>query len=367
MSTENEEKAVGATMELSTYMLAVIEKLKHEQKYAAAHGYLCALHSFQDFVGGRGVPLPMDEVFRPERLKAYEEWLMQKKARPLKPNSVTCYMSSLRAVYNRWMPAGTPGHDAKMFSGVHIRVVSQTKRALREWQMEKVLADGRTGNPIAKPAGTLTKEVAGTLMKEAAGTPIAKPADRLHITGQAALDYFRLMFLCRGMPFIDLAHLRKRDLQGRYLVYLRHKTRRPMRVELCPEALRLLRKYGKENPDSPYLLPILGADTPGGWELYKDYQDALRHFNRDLARAMEFLLPGVRVSSYTARHTWATLAYHMGLPLGVISQSLGHASIRVTETYLKPFENERLDKANKQLIAAVKKGKWKSFANYNIL
>lgn len=318
-------------MELSSYMLAVIEKLKHEQKYAAAHGYLCALHSFQDFAGGRGVPLPMNEVFRPERLKAYEEWLMQKKARPLKPNSVTCYMSSLRAVYNRWMPAGTPGHDAKMFADVHTRVVSQTKRALRGWQMEKVLA----GSPF--------------------------------IAGQTALDYFRLMFLCRGMPFIDLAHLRKRDLQGRYLVYLRHKTKRPMRVELCPEALRLLRKYGKENPDSPYLLPILDADTSGGWGLYKDYQDALRLFNRDLARAMEFLLPGVRISSYTARHTWATLAYHMGLPLGVISQSLGHASIRVTETYLKPFENERLDKANKQLIATVKKGKWKKFANNNIL
>ena len=342
MKTEDMEPDVGTDagadveidvgrMELSSYMLAVIEKLKHEQKYAAAHGYLCALHSFQDFAGGRGVPLPMNEVFRPERLKAYEEWLMQKKARPLKPNSVTCYMSSLRAVYNRWMPAGTPGHDAKMFADVHTRVVSQTKRALRGWQMEKVLA----GSPF--------------------------------ITGQTALDYFRLMFLCRGMPFIDLAHLRKRDLQGRYLVYLRHKTRRPMRVELCPEALRLLRKYGKENPDSPYLLPILDADTSGGWGLYKDYQDALRLFNRDLARVMEFLLPGVRVSSYTARHTWATLAYHMGLPLGIISQSLGHASIRVTETYLKPFENERLDKANKQLIAAVKKGKWKMFAGGNIL
>lgn len=334
---------VGTRMELPSYMLAVIEELKREQKYAAAHGYLCALHSFQDFAGGRGVPLPMNEVFRSERLKAYEEWLMQKKARPLKPNSVTCYMSSLRAVYNRWMPAGTPGHDAKMFADVHTRVVSQTKRALQGWQMEKVLADGRTGNPIAKPAG------------------------RLRITGQAALNYFRLMFLCRGMPFIDLAHLHKRDLQGRYLVYLRHKTRRPMRVELCPEALRLLRKYAKENPDSPYLLPILDADTPGGWGLYKDYQDALRLFNRVLAQVMELLLPGIRVSSYTARHTWATLAYHMGLPLGVISQSLGHASIRVTETYLKPFENERLDKANKQLIATVKKGKWKRFANNNIL
>lgn len=237
MKTEDMEPDVGidagadvgidvGRMELSSYMLAVIEKLKHEQKYAAAHGYLCALHSFQDFAGGRGVPLPMNEVFRPERLKAYEEWLMQKKARPLKPNSVTCYMSSLRAVYNRWMPAGTPGHDAKMFADVHTRVVSQTKRALQGWQMEKVLA----GSPF--------------------------------IAGQTALDYFRLMFLCRGMPFIDLAHLRKRDLQGRYLVYLRHKTKRPMRVELCPEALRLLREYGKKSPDSPYRSPFWMRTRP---------------------------------------------------------------------------------------------------------
>ena len=48
-------------------------------------------------------------------------------------------MSSLRAVYNRWMPVGTPGYNPQLFVGVHTRVVSQTKRALRGWQMEKLL------------------------------------------------------------------------------------------------------------------------------------------------------------------------------------------------------------------------------------
>lgn len=337
MKTEDVEPDVGTDvgrMDLSSYMLAVIEELKREHKYSAVHGYLCALHSFQDFAGGRDVPLPMNEVFTPERLKAYEEWLMQKKARPLKPNSVTCYMSSLRAVYNRWMPADRPGHNSKMFADVHTRVVSQIKRALRGWQMDKLLKTD---------TGELTGEE------------------------RRVLGYFLLMFLCRGIPFIDLAYMRRQDLQGKYLVYLRHKTKKPMRVELCPDALRLLRELGRKNPASPYPFPILDADATSGWEQYKCYQFALRHFNRILGRVMKRLLPGVAVSSYTARHTWATLAYHMGQPLGVISQSLGHSSVRVTETYLKPFENERLDKANKQLIAAVKKGKWKKYAIHNTL
>lgn len=71
-----------------------------------------------------------------------------------------------------------------------------------------------------------------------------------------------------------------------------------------------------------------------------------------------WLLPGVKISSYTARHTWATLAYHMDMPVGIICQALGHSSVRVTETYLKPFENERVDKANRKLISTVRKGKW---------
>lgn len=216
------------------------------------------------------------------------------------------------------------GHNPQLFAGVHTRVVSQTKRALRGWQMEKLL---RAEND------DLTREE------------------------RRALAYFRLMFLCRGIPFIDLAHLRRQDLQGEYLVYLRHKTQKPMRVKLSPEALRLLRGLGqKTNPSSPYLLPILDAEIQDGWEQYLSYQIALRNFNRTLKQAVKRMLPGVPVSSYTARHTWATLAYHMGQSIGIISQSLGHSSIRVTETYLKPFENERIDEVNRQLIAAVKKG-----------
>ena len=58
---------------------------------------------------------------------------------------------------------------------------------------------------------------------------------------------------------------------------------------------------------------------------------------------------------HTARHTWATTAFHTRVAVGVISNALGHSSVKVTETYLKPFENEMLDRTNKKIIAYVKK------------
>lgn len=59
---------------------------------------------------------------------------------------------------------------------------------------------------------------------------------------------------------------------------------------------------------------------------------------------------------YISRHTWATLAYRKKCPIGIISNALGHSSIKVTETYLKPFETEELDKVNRMVIACVKDG-----------
>lgn len=56
---------------------------------------------------------------------------------------------------------------------------------------------------------------------------------------------------------------------------------------------------------------------------------------------------------YICPHTWATLAFHAGMSIGIISKALGHFSIKVTETYLKPFENEKVDAANEELIISV--------------
>ena len=60
------------------------------------------------------------------------------------------------------------------------------------------------------------------------------------------------------------------------------------------------------------------------------------------------------LSSYSARHTWATMAYYCEIHPGIISEAMGHSSINVTETYLKPFSNRKIDEANQKVISFVK-------------
>ena len=238
----------------------------------------------------------------------------------------------MQAVYNRWMSPGTEGYNPVLFKDVYTKVESRTKRALTAEQMERLR-----------------------------NTDFSM----LTLHQQQVLTYFLLMFMLRGMPFIDLAHLRKSDLRNRRITYHRHKTGKLMVVDVPPDAMRLLQKY-RDKTDSEYLFPLLH----GGLfmeEHHHRYQETLRHFNRELARLMKQLLPGVSVSSYTARHTWATLAYHSGVPVGLISQSLGHSSIRVTMTYLKPFDAEVIDRINRQVISLVKKSKKKKDGRINML
>ena len=60
------------------------------------------------------------------------------------------------------------------------------------------------------------------------------------------------------------------------------------------------------------------------------------------------------ITFHCARHTWATMAYHCEIHPGIISEAMGHSSITVTETYLKPFSNRKIDEANQRVISFVK-------------
>ena len=224
--------------------------------------------------------------------------------------------------------------SVKPICDVYTKVESHIKRALTEQQMKRLMY--------------------------AEAVPISEEQKRI-------LAYFVLMFLFRGMPFIDLAYLRKKDMKGDTIVYRRHKTGKQMTVHIPREAIPLINEFRDKTSQSPYLFPILDAGVCSAWELHRHYQDALHRFNKSLGKLMCLLLPGFKVSSYTARHTWATLAFYMGIPVGIICQSLGHSSVRVTETYLKPFENERIDKANRKLISSVRKCKWENTQSYNKL
>ena len=176
------------------------------------------------------------------------------------------------------------------------------------------------------------------------------------------LSFFLFMSQFHGLPSFTTLYLRQQAVKGTRIVYGRPKTGLQMTVRIPKEAMELMKEFKNRNPDSIYLFPILhrqeskkkrAGKVKKDKELYMDYLRALRGFNLKLEKIMSLLLPGVKLSSYVARHTWATLAFHAGMSIGIISKALGHFSIKVTETYLKPFENEKVDAANEELIISV--------------
>lgn len=159
------------------------------------------------------------------------------------------------------------------------------------------------------------------------------------------------MFLLRGIPFVDLTHLRKSDFNGKIITYRRHKTRKELSVSIPNEAMDIIYRNMDET-SSPYLFPILNGAIKGK-DAYKNYQSELRKFNYRLGQIAKKMELNIKLSSYVARHTWATTAYHQKTPMGIISNALGHSSIKVTEAYLKPFDNNELNNVNFAVISYI--------------
>ena len=160
-----------------------------------------------------------------------------------------------------------------------------------------------------------------------------------------------LMFLFGGMAFVDFAHLTAGNLgDGRLLSYKRRKTGVTIRLELPPVAGELAGPLWVEG--GKYLFPFLDGEREGK-EAYRAYVAALARFNRSLralARSCGVTSP---VSSYTIRHTFATTLKERGVPVEVISELLGHTSIRTTQIYLKSFSLERLAEVNRECFESV--------------
>lgn len=303
-------------LKVLTFMKQVAAELQMEGNFGTAHVYRSSLNAIIAYRGKR------DFVFSEvtsEWLKGFEVHL---RSRGCSWNTVSTYLRTFRAVYNRAVNLRKAPYVPYLFRSVYTGTRADHKRALSDDDMRKVFVDLR-------------------------GTGISLPV-------RQAQELFILMFLLRGMPFVDLAYLRKSDLRDNMITYRRRKTGRSLSVTLTPEAMILIKKYMNRDSSSPYLFSFLKS-CEGTKDAYREYQLALRSFNQQLMLLGELLGLGDKLSSYTARHTWATTAYYCEIHPGIISEAMGHSSITVTETYLKPFRSKKIDEANKQVINFVKR------------
>ena len=289
-----------------------INCLRQEGRYATAHVYENALRSFTIFCGTECVSF---SLITRENLKRYSSYLMSCR---LKLNTISTYMRMLRCIYNKGVDTHQAPYIHRLFRDVFTGVDTRQKKAI----------------PINELHTLLYKD---------------PQSEKLRRTQAIA----NLLFLFCGMPFADLAHLEKSNLEGNILKYNRIKTGTPMSIEILESAScivsRLRNTHSAVLPEHPdYLFYILsGKNKRDDEAAYIEYQSPLRRFNNDLKSLAKKLRIHSSVTSYTFRHSWATTAEYRGVPIEMISESLGHKSIKTTQIYLKGFELNERTKVNR--------------------
>jgi len=291
------------TVSLFRFMRETIVRLKELGRHRTSETYETTLRSFARFRGGRDLrPREMTS----EVTAAYEAWL---KASGLCKNTSSFYMRVLRAAYNRAVEQGL-ATQRYPFRHVYTGVDKTTKRAI----------------PIEAIRRLRNMDLSA--------------APRLDF----ARDLFLFSFYTRGMSFIDMAFLRKRDLRAGALTYRRKKTGQQLCIRWEPCMEELLKKRPDTGTD--YLLPIIGPDG----DPRQQYKDQGHRINCWLKKLGERLGIGVPLTLYVARHTWASIARSKNIPLSVISESMGHDSEATTRIYLASLDTAAVDTANRLVI-----------------
>lgn len=295
---------------LTVYMSSLILQLEEEGRMGTAHVYRSTLNRVLDFMGGTSLAFA---DITPLWLKAFQNYLL---GRSLHWNTVSTYMRMLRAVYFRAVDSGLVSFRARLFKCVYTGTRVTVKRAVSEHLLRRL--------------------------------------DVFRVSADCRLErsrmLFLLLFMLRGIPFVDIAYLRKCDLRGDVLLYRRRKTGAWLAVKVEPCAMRLIDCLKNPDKGSPYLFPFIDKIGPAA---YRQYQNALRCFNADLKRLGHLVGSDCSLSSYSARHSWATIANYCNYHQELICNAMGHSSVKVTETYFKPHTDERIGQMNHEIIAHV--------------
>lgn len=292
---------------LFSFMKNVIDELKSIGKIRTSETYTTTLNSFIRFQEGEDVPLnEIDSTL----IIAYETYLRNE---DICPNSSSFYLRNLRAVYNRAVERGlTP--QQYPFKHVYTGIDKTIKRAVSLKVIRQIKDFKSTRSP----------------------------------SEEYSRDLFLFSLYTRGMSFVDIAFLKKKDLNNGILSYRRKKTKRRLfiRWEKCMQ--EIIDKYS--TVDSPYLFPIIRQPHI---EERKQYINAAHLVNRKLKEIGKRLKLPIPLTMYVARHSWASIAKSKNISLSIISEGMGHDSESTTQIYLTSLDTTTIDRANRLILKSI--------------
>ena len=296
---------------LVSFTRELIDDLKKIGKKATVKRFDATLNSLMRYTGGNEIEWKeVTSTF----ILGYEEFLIK---RGLCRNSTSFYMRNLRAIVNRAIE--------------------------RDFEV--------TRNPFKHVYMGVDKTI-----KRAVSLDVVQKIRDIDLGGHPSLDFARKVFMfafyTRGMSFVDIAFLKKSDMNNGLITYSRRKTRQQISVRIEPEIKKLIDSFG--NNETDYLLPII---TEAGGDVERQYENAYFRINRNLQKVGKQLGLETKLTLYVARHAWASIAHSNNVALSTISKAMGHDSEKTTVIYLKSLDSSSVDKANSDIIRMMNNSK----------
>jgi site-specific recombinase XerD len=229
-------------------------------------------------------------------------------------NGFAVYMRTVRAIFNIAIKTGKVDKELYPFTNFQIKTTKTRKRAISIEAIQRI-----------------------EKLKLDSSHPLYQ-----------ARNYFLVSFYLRGMSFADLAQLKLSNIIDDRIFYQRKKTDKPYNVKLTKEIQKIMNLYLVNKEPEDYIFPIIKRVSLQ--EQYKDVQWARKRFNKKLKDLAVLCKIPEHITSYVSRHSFATRAKNLGIPIASISDMLGHENIKTTEVYLDTLPSDILDKYHSQII-----------------
>ena len=299
---------------LFTYFDDVIKNLINNDKIGYANVFKSTKNSIKKFLDNKEIEfISIDDHF----LRKYDEYLLSNN---VSLNSVFVYMRTFKTLINYARKDNLIKKEFNPFIDFDFKKYSRVKtkkRAITKSQM-KVIID----------------------LELESGTRLFN-----------SKSYFLFSFYARGINFIDIAYLKWENIKNNRLLYTRKKTNENFSIEITKE-LKTILDYFKpfNNSKNDFIFPILNENHISA--ISKDYRidKVLKMVNADLKIIAEKTGIEENLTTYVARHSYATIMKFNGVSTSLISQSMGHNSEKTTQIYLDDFGNDILDEASRSLI-----------------
>jgi len=300
------------------YIDYIVEELKKQGKVGTSTCYKDLKRSLKAFLK----ILDKEDItfieITPEFLKTYEADF---RTRDVKDTGISFYFRSLRAVLNKAIAEGYCKREMYPFDKYKISKFDThtSKRAIAKKDIEAIKK--------------LKLEVGSSLFH--------------------SRNIFLFSYYNRGINFSDIAMLTWENIRNNRLIYTRLKTGKPYNIQMLEPTLEILEYYKTHNykGDDGYIFPILDKDRHGTTVKIKNrIHKILGETNEDLKKIGSKAKLDIPLTTYVARHTYATVMKRSGVSTSVISEALGHDSERTTQIYLDSFENDVLDEASKAIL-----------------